>query len=207
MPKRFLDLFSGSGSVSVAAQRMGYEVRNLDLDPKLKDVVTYHTNILKFRHERELKDWVPDVVWASPPCTDYSIAQTRYDRNLPASNRVVRKTLDVIRWVMERNPRAVWILENPQTGLLKEQALMRGLPYADADYCPYGFPYRKRTRFWTNRADEVKLKMCPGAGRCKQMEGNRHLVNIGNNMDNSCPTTQVKFRVPAGIVRELVPRP
>ena len=45
------------------------------------------------------------------------------------------------------------ILENPQTGLLKEQPfiiIMHGLPYQDIDYCKYGMPYGKRTRLWNN---------------------------------------------------------
>ena len=34
---------------------------------------------------------------------------------------------------------------------------MKSLPYIDADYCRYGFSYRKRTRFWTN----IKWKSRP----------------------------------------------
>ena len=32
------------------------------------------------------------------------------------------------------------MIENPQTGLLKEQIFMSGLPYVDIDYCKYGMP-------------------------------------------------------------------
>ncbi|MFM7980991.1 MAG: hypothetical protein ACKPKO_16910, partial [Candidatus Fonsibacter sp.] len=43
-----------------------------------------------------------------------------------------------------------WIIENPQTGKLKEQEFMTDLPFKDVDYCKYGMPYRKRTRLWNN---------------------------------------------------------
>ncbi|MFM7979919.1 MAG: hypothetical protein ACKPKO_11445, partial [Candidatus Fonsibacter sp.] len=43
-----------------------------------------------------------------------------------------------------------WIIENPQTGKLKEQEFMPDLPFKDVDFCKYGMPYRKRTRLWNN---------------------------------------------------------
>ena len=45
---------------------------------------------------------------------------------------------------------SAWFIENPQTGMLKKQEFMNGLPYKDIDYCKSGMPYRKRTRLWTN---------------------------------------------------------
>jgi hypothetical protein len=41
-------------------------------------------------------------------------------------------------------------MENPQTGYLKHQPFMQGLPYNDVDYCRYGMPYKKATRLWNN---------------------------------------------------------
>ena len=43
-----------------------------------------------------------------------------------------------------------WFMENPQTGMLKDQVMMLLVPYTDVDYCRYGMPYRKRTRIWNN---------------------------------------------------------
>ena len=56
------------------------------------------------------------------------------------------KTLDVLEYYEPK----YWIIENPQTGLLKDQLCMYGLPFKDVDYCRYGVPYRKRTRLWNN---------------------------------------------------------
>ena len=52
------------------------------------------------------------------------------------------------------------MIENPQTGLLKEQDFMQGIPYSDVDYCKYGMPYRKRTRIWNNLFGWVPKPLC-----------------------------------------------
>ena len=53
-----------------------------------------------------------------------------------------------------------WFLENPQTGLLKEQEFMKGLPFYDVGYCKYGMPYRKRTCIWTNLTTWKPRPLC-----------------------------------------------
>ncbi len=87
-----------------------------------------------------------DLIWASPPCTEYSIAKTRGTKDVEGSNRVVAKTMEIIRYF---DPK-YWIMENPQSGRLKDQAVVSELAFHDIDYCKYGFPYTKRTRLWSN---------------------------------------------------------
>lgn len=65
-----------------------------------------------------------------------------------------------------------YIIENPQSGLLKEQSFMYGIPYTDVDYCKYGMPYRKRTRLWNNVLDFIPRPLCKKD--CDSMDGNRH---------------------------------
>lgn len=207
MGRRFLDLFSGSGSVSQAARSQGYEVRSLDLDPNARGDVTYPVDILTFDYEKELCTWIPDVIWASPPCTEYSVAKTRAPRRIREANKVVRRTLEIISWVLSKNPKALWVLENPQTGYLKQQPFMHNLPFTDADYCCYGLPYRKRTRFWTNNPRVLKtpLKLCPGAGRCKHMVDGRHIQSVGN-CDPRYGSMSLfdKYRVPKSLMLKLI---
>ena len=83
-----------------------------------------------------------DIIWSSPPCTEYSISKTRGVRKIAEANQVAQWTLDIIDYLRP----AYCFLENPRTGLLKDQPVMRHKPYRDVDYCKYAMPHRKRTR-------------------------------------------------------------
>ena len=87
-----------------------------------------------------------DVIWASPPCTEYSMANTTGINNIQEANNVSQRTIDIILYF---DPQ-YWIIENPQTGKLKEQDFMTELLFKDVGYSKYGMPYRKRTRLWNN---------------------------------------------------------
>ena len=108
-----------------------------------------------------------DFIWASPPCTEYSIAKTTGPRKIAEANRVVRRTLEVIEYLDPQH----YVIENPQTGHLKRQSFMAGIPYADVDYCRYGMPYRKRTRLW-NDIPWAPRPLCQRD--CGAMLGGRH---------------------------------
>ena len=137
----FLDLVSGTGSVGEVAKELGYTVIGVDRDMEAEIQI-------------DIMDWdytvFPtgffDVIWASPPCTEYSRAKTTAPGDIEGANAGVQRTLDILEYFCPK----YWILENPQTGLLKDQLMMWGLPFKDLDYCKYGMPCRKRTRIWNN---------------------------------------------------------
>jgi site-specific DNA-cytosine methylase len=110
-----LDLFSGLGGASQAMKDRGWEVTTVDIDPKfLPDIVAdvrYLTRLDVFSRGPF------DLVWASPPCVDFSVI-----RRLPA--RRLNRSPDMsciiatLRFMQAINPR-FWILENA-AGLEKE---------------------------------------------------------------------------------------
>lgn len=159
---RLLELFSGTKSVGKVAEKLGYEVISLDL--KHADI---NCDILEWDHTVYEPGYF-DVVWASPPCTEYSRAKTTGVRKIEHANKIVLRTLDIIDYF---NPK-YYIIENPQTGLLKNQSFMNGLPYVDIDYCKYGMPYRKRTRLWNNVCQWSPKPLCKKD--CDSMNGNKH---------------------------------
>ena len=137
-----LELFSGTGSVGTVAKDLGWSVVSLDRDMP----ATFQINIMDWEYKL-LPDNMLDFIWASPPCTEYSRAKTVGVRKLDESDEVVKRTWEIIEYF---KPPMGYVVENPQTGLLKDRPMMEGRPYNDIDYCKYGMPYRKRTRLWNN---------------------------------------------------------
>ncbi len=162
---KLLELFSGTGSVGRVARRLGWEVISLDL--KNADI---NTNILNW----DFKTYDPhhfDFIWASPPCTEYSIAKTTAPRNIEQANKIVLKTLEIIEYLKP----TFFVIENPQTGYLKNQNFMENRDYDDIDYCKYGMPYRKRTRLWNNIENWDPRPLCKKD--CGKTVGKRHPVS------------------------------
>ena len=118
---RVLELFSGTGSVGNVCRARGMDVVSLDRDMP----ADIRCDILDW----DFRSYEPksfDFIWASPPCTEYNIAKTTGVRDIEQANRVSQRTIDIIIYL---DPR-YWVIENPQTGKLMEQAFMRELPYA-----------------------------------------------------------------------------
>ena len=196
---RLLELFSGTKSVGKVAEQYGYEVVSLDL--KNADI---NCNILEWDYKAYEPGYFK-VIWASPPCTEYSTAKTTGTRKIDEANKIVMKTLDIIEYL---NPQ-YWIIENPQTGLLKKQVFMYGLPYVDVDYCKYGMPYRKRTRLWNNISSWKPRGLCKKD--CNSMVGNRHMCIAQHAKASSDKTgPQQKFKhselyvIPTELITELL---
>ena len=144
-----LELFAGSRSVGKAAESLGYNVFSSDINEF--EGIDYAVDILEFDINKV--PFIPDIIWASPPCTTYSIAAISHHRphNKPLSDfaiksdRMVQKTLSIIQ---ELQPNK-WYIENPR-GLLRKQKFMMGLPRTTVWYCKYGDTRAKPTDIWTN---------------------------------------------------------
>lgn len=106
----------------------------------------------------------PDVIWASPPCTSYSIAAISHHRkknpitgNLDPvsdfaklSDNLVQHTIELIR---ELQPK-YWFIENPRGGLRKMD-FMKDLPRHTVTYCFDG-----NTKIITNEGHEALQDIC-----------------------------------------------
>lgn len=167
---RVLDLFAGTGSwarwaaeqvpTSVPTSEVQVHVTSLDIRKCRAFEPDIVADLLTWDY-RAMRPGEFDIVWASPPCTQYSNAKRKGVRDLEGADKLVRRALDVIAHL---RPRA-WFIENPYTGKLRHRDIMHGLPYRRVDYCAYGRPYRKPTCIWTN-VEAWTGRRCPGLADC-----------------------------------------
>ena len=196
---KLLQLFSGTGSVGKVAMDLGWEVTSLDL--KNADI---NTNILDWDY-KQFEPKYFDFIWASPPCTEYNIAKTTAPRNIPEANKIVQKTLEIIDYLQP----TYFVLENPQTGYLKQQDFMQDRHFVDVDYCKYGMPYRKRTRLWNNIFDWVPRPLCKKD--CGNIVDNKHYASAQRMPSGKKDTWGDKphfkqeqlYVIPTDLIREI----
>lgn len=193
-----LELFCGTKSFTKEAEKLGYKCFTVDFNKKYNpdlciDILNFDISMLP----KEFQN--PDIVWASPPCTEYSHAKRRGIRKIEYANKVVLKTLSLIKQLKPY----VWIIENPQTGLLKNQTIMWDIPFSDASYCKYGYSYRKQTRFWNNI--NLILRICKKD--CNSMNGRKHKGSAGNGRkkysDKSYKLTE-KYSIPPELCKDIL---
>jgi hypothetical protein len=196
---RLLELFSGTGSVGRAFQRAGWEVVSVDVCPTFQP--THCVNILDW--ECPYAPGHFNMVWASVPCEQYSIARTtaRKPRDFETADACAERALEII---AELQPE-FFAIENPSTSLLRTRPFMQGIPYVECSYCAYGRPFRKNTKLFTNLP--IQPKVCPGPKKCPQMEGRRHLKTAqrgpsgGRKDDRFC--REDLFRIPDELCDEI----
>lgn len=172
---RTLELFAGTQSFSKGVKRLDEQNEAITLDLLDKFNPTIHTDILQWNYTEYPKHHF-DIIWCSPPCTEYSKAKTRGNRNLELADTLVRKCFEIIDYFEPK----VWIVENVGTGLLVKRMddIRPNLQHYYVDYCVYGKPYRKRTILWSNI--ELHLGLCPGKAKCNKMKDGKHVGSCGN---------------------------
>lgn len=147
-PFRVLDLFAGSRSVARALA--SHNVETFSVDIKAFDGIDLRCD-LEFLHLGDLP-WTPNLVWASLPCTSYSIAGIKWHRRgiepvsefARKSDRLLARLLAI---VFELD--VDYVIENPR-GMLRKMPQMQDLPRRTVTYCTYGDRRMKPTDLWSN---------------------------------------------------------
>ena len=147
---KVLELFAGSCSFSNVAKEYGYETFTTDYNNF--DGIDYVTDILQFDYN-ELP-YKPDIIWASPPCTYFSVASIgkHWNKdNTPKSIEaitgmaIVNKTKEIINTLQPK----YFVIENPR-GKLRKLDLLDSFNRVTVTYCQYGDNRMKPTDLWHN---------------------------------------------------------
>lgn len=158
-----LELFAGSRSVGNIADKLGMDVFSVDWQ-KFENI-----NLSIDIGELTQKDipFIPDVVWASPDCTTYTIAAISTHRNgiFPKTDyakkcdQVNQHFINLIREYELINPNLVFFIENPR-GMLRKMPFMKDFIRHTIWYCQYGDDRAKPTDIWTNNLNWKPKAVC-----------------------------------------------
>ena len=166
---KVLELYAGSRSVGKIAESLGMKVFSSDITPF--DGIDYAVSILDFDVTKV--PFKPDVIWASPPCTGFSVAALGHHWTggkgayIPQTDtarlgiELVKKTIEII----EHFQPTYWFIENPR-GVLRKMPFMEGYKRNTVTYCQYGDERMKPTDIWTNSHVWTPRKMCKNGDPC-----------------------------------------
>jgi len=208
---KILELFSGTESFSKVARARGHEVFTIDNNPQFKPDLCI--DILEFTPAHLPREFAcPDIIWASPPCTTFSVASIRHywDNGFPKNHKtfiglaIVSKTLEIIR---EINPK-FWFMENPR-GMLRKQKIVENLKRDTVTYCQYGHKTQKPTDIFNNCLNWKARPMCKPGADCHERAGRgaktgvRGIYNLAweNARGNSATARGV---IPADLCLEII---
>ncbi len=147
---KVLELFAGSCSFSNVAKEYGYETFTTDYNNF--DGIDYVTDILQFDYN-ELP-FKPDIIWASPPCTYFSVSSIGHHWNkdhTPKTNEAIlgmeiaNKTKEIINTLQPK----YFVIENPR-GKLRKLDILDSFKRVTVTYCQYGDNRMKPTDLWHN---------------------------------------------------------
>jgi hypothetical protein len=169
------DLFSGTGSSTQAFKDAGHTVISFEMDNSFE--ATEHINVFNLQaREMITKYGQPDFVWASPPCTAFSVASMghhwggglkAYEPKTEAAKVSQELVAHTRRLIAELNPTKGWLMENPR-GMLRKLPVVEGLPRTTVTYCTYGDTRMKPTDLWGVVPNWIPRTMCKNGMPCHE---------------------------------------
>lgn len=173
---KVLELFAGTRSISKAFEKKGHKTYSIEWNKDFENITLYEDiNNVTAKDIIKLCGGVPDIIWASPDCTTYSIAGIHHHRRyeegvlVPISDyakfcdKTNKHLLDLIQ---ELKPK-YYFIENPRGGFRKMD-FMKGLYRYTLTYCQYGDTRMKPTDIFTNHPNPNFKPMCKNGDDCHE---------------------------------------
>lgn len=165
------DFFAGTRSSTLAFEDAGDTVISFDNDPQFD--VTEQADVFLLEAQALIAKYgQPDFVWASPPCTSFSVASIGHHW-LPGRQpkteaaKLSMRLVDHTRSLVEAlAPPHGFVIENPR-GMLRKLPILEGIPRRTVTYCQYGDDRMKPTDLWTNLSWEPR-PMCKNGDPCHE---------------------------------------
>ena len=178
---KVLELFAGERCISKAFEAKGHETFTVEWE-KSHEGISLYADVSKLTAQEILdKFGRPDVVWASPECTTYSVAGISHHRKKNPVTGVPEPISDyakfcdecdqhVLELIKELNPK-FYFIENPR-GAMRKMPWMQDLPRYTITYCKYttNLPLEQRrmkpTDIWTNHPNPKFKPACKNGDPC-----------------------------------------
>jgi hypothetical protein len=170
---KILELFSGTQSISKVFKQNGWETFTIDNNKIFKEDTTWTVDILTVSANDILEKFgKPDVIWASPPCTTFSVASigrhwnkdnTPKTEDAKVGLKILDKTLEIIEALEPK----YFFIENPR-GKMRKIPIMENYERYTVTYCQYGDKRMKPTDIWTNHPNPKFKPICKNGMPCHE---------------------------------------
>lgn len=203
MPK-ILELFSGTQSISNVFRAAGWATYTLDFDSRFEDKTDWTVDILTTTPQDFINRFgKPDVIWASPPCTTFSVASIGRHWNHEGTPKteaaeVGLKILEHTIYLIEELDPEYFFIENPR-GKMRKMDAVSHLDRYTVTYCQYGDNRMKPTDIWTNHPDPNFKLACKNGMPC-HVAAPRGSQTGTQGMKNAME----KARIPRGLCEHIL---
>ena len=178
---KVVEFFAGTRSIGKAFEAKGHEVFSVEWNKDFENIDLYADIGTVTAEEILEKFGRPDVIWASPDCSTFSIAAISHHRRRNEATGNLDPMSDyakfcdevdkhVLELIKELKP-TFYFIENPRGGMRKME-WMQGLPRYTVTYCQYELdkpPSERRmkpTDIWTNHPNPKFKPMCKNGDPC-----------------------------------------
>ena len=206
MDLTLLELFAGTRSVGKEAEKLGFNVFSSDLQP-FKNI-DYPIDILKFDVKKV--PFKPLVIWASPPCTTFSVmslgrnwtkAGKPKNEKAALNAQFVTHTIEIIKHFKPK----YGFIENPR-GKLRKLHIRNPLGQFNnfkrntVTYCQYGWEIMKPTDIFNNNPNWKPKQTCKNGQNCHQSSPR------GNSKSGlqSIHNLQQRSAIPPALCKEIL---